>query len=993
MSSSIKPKVLLFPFISTSQDNQGQDKVLRFKQGTTGFEIYYRELTTADLKDVLPHCLKFKTSMTNLGLTQAQLGQTMQRQFVRTLSQVLGIVWQQILVDFPPADTSVEAFDQLLRHFIAAHADEEDRQELANQLRAIHRPRWLSSTNYMYQFRERCSYIEWLPGTTPALTDDEMKAAFFNGFPESWKRDWNKSKGTLTNYTLVEISRFMRRLERDATHVALQNEIKQKEEARQKRKRNNTDDHNRSSRVRTTQQKKVMNSDPCPVHGGTHKWGECKANHYNDHRNQQRNDRKGEKTKENAKATSEMEIDQTMMAAQNVPDNSQDNFFEEESFSECTSIYHTENAFSHCSDNVFNLEMEYFDCSSASEAFSSLIDSVKTPESIIKNTFDNLSKHLRPVSLIEIKEMQRTTVRLEPLKVLFDSGADRTFINRRCLPKGINSSRHKTTAFNTINGVQNIQQCIQFSQFKLPEFSPSRTVNANFKALVFDQKDGPYDVIFGLDALCLLGIDIHTSTLTVHWRNKIIPFHPRGLIENNSTQAIYASFSDDPLDQTQFDSMTDYLKQVHRNIMPNTYDKVDTDRIASEQSHLTQSQRDDLAKLFRKYTKLFSGKLGVYPKKKLHFELIDNAKPFHSRPYTVPFHHRELFKNELDRLVKIGVLVKCGASEWLAPTFIVPKKDNKVRWVSDFRGLNKMIKRKVYNLPKIQDIIRRRFGYRFFTKLDLNMCFYTYALDDESSKLCTICTPYGNYRYNVAPMGVKQSPDFAQEIIEDLFRDISDDTEAYIDDIGCFSNNWEHHINLLEKVLTRLQDNNFTVNPAKCEWAIQETDFLGHWMTPTGIKPWKKKIDPILRLRRPTTTKELRSFIGAVSFYRDFYRRRSHILAPLTAQVSKKQLVWTPECQTAFDQMKALLAKDAFLRYPNPTNTFTSIVMPATVNLAVSLCNMTLRSHTTAVNSTRHNAIIPPEKKNYSPLSKLSVSIDPYSMVAETSMSTQTIKT
>ncbi len=165
----------------------------------------------------------------------------------------------------------------------------------------------------------------------------------------------------------------------------------------------------------------------------------------------------------------------------------------------------------------------------------------------------------------------------------------------------------------------------------------------------------------------------------------------------------------------------DRIECFATEILDAKYEKTGVVEVVKGLTHLNAHQKADLLQELQENDKMFDGTLGVYPHKKVHIDIEPNAKPVHSRPYHVPQIHLKTFKKELGHLVRIGVLAAQQKSERASPSFIIPKKDGRVCWISNLHQLNKVIKLTQYLLPIITDILRKHYGYKFFTKLDVSM--------------------------------------------------------------------------------------------------------------------------------------------------------------------------------------------------------------------------------------------------------------------------------
>ncbi|XP_073835818.1 uncharacterized protein [Musca autumnalis] len=126
----------------------------------------------------------------------------------------------------------------------------------------------------------------------------------------------------------------------------------------------------------------------------------------------------------------------------------------------------------------------------------------------------------------------------------------------------------------------------------------------------------------------------------------------------------------------------------------------------------------------------------------------------------------------------------------------------------------------------------------------------------------------------------------------------------------------DEHDRRLKKVFDRLRKFNVTLNIKKCVIGVSELEFLGHRLSPNGITPTFDKVDAIKRFREPSTSEEVRSFLGLVNYLGKFIPNLATITDPLRKLTHKDtQFEWSSVHAKAFNDLKRYMSTGKTLGY------------------------------------------------------------------------------
>ena len=304
----------------------------------------------------------------------------------------------------------------------------------------------------------------------------------------------------------------------------------------------------------------------------------------------------------------------------------------------------------------------------------------------------------------------------------------------------------------------------------------------------------------------------------------------------------------------------------------------------------------------------------------MRIDLIPSAKLAPAKLYQLTEAERQTLLETLEQETHAGRIRPSNAA-FGSPMFFVPKKDGRLRMVVDYRHLNSNTINDSYPLPLINQITNELSKAKYFTKLDLVGAYQLLRVKEGYEHLTAFRTQYGMYESLVVRDGLRNAPAVFQHFLNEVFKDvIGRGVTVYIDDILIYADTLDELHRLTRKVFDICRKASLYLKASKCEFERDSLLFLGFIISNNGVSTDPDKVKAVQEFPVPTNLTESRSFIGLVSYYRQFVENFSKIASPIT-ELTKKgcPFVWDEAQQTAFQRLKDMLSNAPVLAHYNPS--------------------------------------------------------------------------
>ena len=331
---------------------------------------------------------------------------------------------------------------------------------------------------------------------------------------------------------------------------------------------------------------------------------------------------------------------------------------------------------------------------------------------------------------------------------------------------------------------------------------------------------------------------------------------------------------------------------------------------------LSVPQRQALFRVLEKHGSMFDGHIGHTTLVTHRIDTGDHP-PIRQAPRRIPPHLKDEVREQLDQLVKDGVLEESDGS-WSSPICMVRKKSGDLRICADMRKLNACTRLPAYPIPRIDDTLDALSGSSLYCVLDMNAAYHQVSIDPDDRDKATITTPLGNLRYKRMCFGLASAPFTCCKLLNIVLGDMpAHSCVHYFDDIIIHGSSFAEVLTSLDEALLRLRAAGLTLNLSKCQFFRRQVKFLGHVVSGQGMSADPDKVQRARDWPQPRTAKEVSSFLGLCSYFRKHVKDFATVAAPLFHLTGKGVVFqWSPEAEEAFVQLKRALTEAPLVAFP-----------------------------------------------------------------------------
>jgi hypothetical protein len=185
-------------------------------------------------------------------------------------------------------------------------------------------------------------------------------------------------------------------------------------------------------------------------------------------------------------------------------------------------------------------------------------------------------------------------------------------------------------------------------------------------------------------------------------------------------------------------------------------------------------------------------------------------------------------KKQVQELFSKGI-VKPNSSSCGSHSVLVPKKNGMWRICIDFRALNNITIKKIYHIPRIDDLLDWLKNVVYFNKIDVRSGYHHIIIAENDIWKTSFKTRYGLFELLVMPFLLCNAPATFMRVMNDFFRPYIDEfLISYIDDIFIFIQTWEDHIMHVKTIFQLLKKEKLYIKMSKCEFGKNSLVYSGY---------------------------------------------------------------------------------------------------------------------------------------------------------------------